>query len=167
MDWSPLRPVCSISRLPTRVLQGTLAVQLQRRVGRPLLQPGPELLHQQQALPQRSHLLQHRPGVLHLQLPAWLHRNKLRNENHQRMFSSALSQWWNLPSKFLFRIFSFLFFFLQNKLTDMTKTLCQSAKIFFSLPIKKLTEEVAHFLGPFFCLFHCHRNITRFHLSFF
>ncbi len=135
LDRTSLWSVYPVPRMPTRFLQRPLAMQLPRRLGRSLLQPGPELLHQQQALPQRSHLLQHRPGFVHLQLPSRLHRHKLRKPDDKRMFTSALPQRWNLSSKFLFSQMTILFFFI--KLTVWhDKTLRQSklvANIFFLL----------------------------------
>lgn len=44
----------------------------------PVLPLRPELLHAPQALPERGHVHQHRPGQLHLLLPAWVHWGQLR-----------------------------------------------------------------------------------------
>ena len=66
-----------LPRLCPRHLLQALDLRVLWGLGRSDVQQGPQLLHQQQALPQWRHLLQHRQG-LHLLLPHRLHRQELR-----------------------------------------------------------------------------------------
>lgn len=73
-----VRPVHTLSGLPSRLLSTALAVLLRRRMGRPVLQPRPQLLHEPQAVQERRHLLQHGPRLVHLHVPARVYRHRLR-----------------------------------------------------------------------------------------
>lgn len=64
--------------LHARVLPEILGLPLWWRLGRPLLQPGPKLLHQPSTLPQQWNLLQHRAGFLHVRLSGGIHGHRLR-----------------------------------------------------------------------------------------
>ena len=93
-----VRPVHPLPGLPPRVVPAALAVLLQRRMGRFILQSGPKLLHQSQTLQKRRHLFQHWPGILHLYLPDRVHRNRLR-AGQRWLHRHSLSQRWNLLGK--------------------------------------------------------------------
>lgn len=79
----PLRRVQAIPGVPAWHLRTAISVHLQGRLGRPVLQRGSELLHQSQALHERRHLYQHRPGQLHLHLQAGLQWQKLRDRDQR------------------------------------------------------------------------------------
>jgi len=73
LDRSQMRPVSDISGLRERLLPETMAVSVQRRMGRHVLQPGPQLLYQPRAVQERRHVLQHGPGTVHVFVSARLH----------------------------------------------------------------------------------------------
>uniref|UniRef100_A0A8D8BNK2 (northern house mosquito) hypothetical protein n=1 Tax=Culex pipiens TaxID=7175 RepID=A0A8D8BNK2_CULPI len=91
MEGRAVRRVRTVPGLHARNLQEAVGVPVQRRLGRFVLQPGLELLHQPQTVPERWNLLQHGPGLVHVQVSAGLYRHRVRN-GHQRLRGHAMPQ---------------------------------------------------------------------------
>lgn len=96
LERSSVHRVRGLPRMCERNVRKAVGVQVQRGLGRSVLQPGPQLLHQPQALPERGHLLQHRPGIIHLQLPARIYGHRLRDP-HFGLREESLHQRGHVP----------------------------------------------------------------------
>lgn len=95
-----VRPLHPVPRVRARDVRQAVPVPVPGGLGRTLLQRGPQLLHQPPPVPQRRHLQEHRPGPLHVRLPARLRRQELRGAHQQRVPGApAVRQRRHLPGK--------------------------------------------------------------------
>jgi len=93
-----MRPVSNISGLREWLLPKTVAVFVQRRMGRYVLQPGPELLYQSRSLQKWRYVFQHWPGPIHVLVRPRIYGARVqRRHGTDQQTGNGLFYWTNVP----------------------------------------------------------------------